>query len=149
MKKVIAIAAAVALLLTPAVVWACSVHGSIAANDIQNYINGGTSNYGNGRSDEMAQGLRQFSVWGSQEGDWADGSRTYWVTLTSPFGESVTFSTTWGQMPDGWAIENLLSDSGIQWIENWFDAHFGTDGQLIDNPDAVGASQQNCEEHNS
>ena len=41
------------------------------------------------------------SVWGTPA---ASDSRTYWVDVTSPFGETVTFGTTWGEVPSdgGW-----------------------------------------------
>ena len=50
---------------------------------------------------DLAADVAGGSVWGSPS---AEDNRAYWVDVTSPFGETVTFDTTWGDLPGahGW-----------------------------------------------
>ena len=144
MKRMFAILAAVALLVTPAAVYACSVHGSIAANDFQNYLNGQTSNYGGGSlagdfsSTQLANGdmnTSDWSVWGTQGG--SGNARTYTLVVTTPDGSTISWETSWGELPDGYLIEWALTNAA----QDWFQTQFDEDGNLVTNSEGVVGDQ--------
>ncbi len=135
MKKVLAIAAAVALLLTPAVVMACSQHATYADQSVTNWINGGNGTNSIGRHYDVGQnGLdvditSLFEVDGFQYDPHPD--RHYHLIVKNPFtNEEIHLHTVWVQTPDGWDIESWLTTEGVNYISNFFDEHVNDDGTL-------------------
>jgi hypothetical protein len=96
-------------------VFGCSSHGSVAANNVNAWMN--------------SQGLNAagFSVTGDQEvngsgageaSGWA-ANDIYWVTVTAPNGESMTFEavpTSSGVFGDGGSLEDWLEDAAKDWL---------------------------------
>ena len=136
MKKFIAVVAVLAIVIAPSAAIACSSHGANAANSLRNYMSGYHPNTWLGdlhqgrRSDQSSADLSQFQVTGSQymvDGNWSN--RTYWVRITDPFGQTVTFETTYGgSFGRGVAAEFVLISAGIDYIENFFANKPGSGG---------------------
>lgn len=94
----------------------CSSHGSVAATNVNAWMN--------------SQGLNQagFSVTGGQEqqegnnasenSGWA-ANDVYWVTVTAPNGETMTFEavpTSSGTFGSGDSLEDWLEDAAKDWL---------------------------------
>lgn len=94
----------------------CSSHGSVAASNVNAWMQGNGLN---------AAG---FSVTGSQEqqegnnasenSGWA-ANDVYWVTVTAPNGQTMTFEavpTSSGVFGDGGTLEDWLEEAAKEWL---------------------------------
>jgi hypothetical protein len=107
-------AAVVLSVASPAVAVAGTSHGIAVADDIRNYLTGGSSALTGARSDESTEPLSSFSV--SAGGD-------YHIQITSPFGDTVTFESRFDGSAGGAGTATRLVAHAIAWIEGWFDLH--------------------------